>query len=35
MGDLWIKAPSFDIEIILQRQLGSLCERQFQNTLGS
>jgi hypothetical protein len=34
MGHLWIKASSFDVEIILQRQVGGLRERQFQDTLG-
>jgi hypothetical protein len=35
MGHLRIKASSFDVEIILQRQLNGLLERQFQHTLGS
>ena len=34
MGDLWIIASSFDIEIILQCQLGGLRERQFKHALG-
>jgi len=34
MGHQWIKTPSFDIEIILQRKLDGLRQRQFKNTLG-
>ncbi len=34
MGHLRINASSFDIEIILQRQLDGLLERQFKHTLG-
>jgi hypothetical protein len=33
MGHLWIKRPR-SIEIILQRKLDGLRERQFKDTLG-